>query len=79
MGLQCTRVGERRTIGLHIENQVVAPTSPGEIFLQIIDDMVEANRAQEVLFFRAIHTSHFNTVQFGELHPLVCQHHHLRH
>ena len=31
--------------------------------------MVEAHRAQEVLLFGAINTSHLKTVSFGKLHP----------
>src|SRR5687768_995072 len=45
---------EYRSVRLHIENQIVTLSIPGEILLCVIDDMVGPPRAQQVQFFSAV-------------------------
>ena len=48
--IQRARVLECRARGLRIENQVVAPSVSGEVFLRVVDDEVEAETPHHFSF-----------------------------
>ena len=51
-----------------IEHEVVSLTAPGEIFVGVVDDMVGADRSDQVHISRAAHTGHVRAERFGDLH-----------
>src|SRR5919107_3823721 len=50
-----------------IEYQIVLFSFLGEIFLGVINDVICAKRAYEILLAGAIHPSHLSPIQFGNL------------
>ena len=67
-GLECPPVGENRTMGDHIKDQIILFSAFGEVLAGVINDMICAQRAQKVQLAGVIHPGHFSPVQFGQLH-----------
>ena len=60
-GIEC------RARGLRIENQVVAPSVSGEVFLRVVDDEVETETPHHFQFCGAVNSSDLDVLQFRQL------------
>ena len=65
--IQRARVLECRARGLRIENQVVAPAASGEVFLRVVDDVVEAEPPHHLQLYGAVDAGDLDVLQFREL------------
>ena len=51
-----------------VEHQVVALVAPGEVLLGVVDDVVGAERSDEIDVPRAAHAGHLRSECLGDLH-----------
>src|SRR5215204_4554722 len=57
----------QRTVPHQVEDDVVPPSVPGEVLVDVVDDMVRADRPDQVHVPGVAHAGHHRTERLGDL------------